>query len=214
MGPVLGILAVLAVAGGIVYLAWWVEKKRREGMQRAATAMGFSYLEEDPGILAVPLPLMNRGHSRKARHVLTGELAGYPVRVMDYSYVIGGGKNRTTHRQTVALFPKGGEGLPSFELAPENFLHKLGQVFGYQDIDFPQNEDFSRQYLLRGGNEEEIRRVFSGETLAFLAGKPGWSVQVGGASMALFRARRAAKPEEIPAFLADALTIMNGLLRR
>jgi len=40
--------------------------------------------------------------------------------------------------------------LPFFELKPENTFHKIGQVFGYQDIDFEAFPNFSKGYLLRG----------------------------------------------------------------
>lgn len=213
MGPavgILGVIALIALIGGVV---WYQAKKRRDSMQQVAAAMGFTYRESMDDLPDSSLPLFNRGRSQEASNVLTGELAGHPAMALDFSYVTGSGKNRTTHHQTVALFPNGGEGLPAFELSPENIFHKIGQAFGYQDIDFPEHEEFSKRYLLRGEKEDDIRKVFNSEVLAFLAGKPGWSVETRGRALAVFRAERRVKPEEIPVFLADALTIMNGLTR-
>ena len=84
-------------------------------------------------------------------------------------------------------------------------------MFGYQDIDFEQAEDFSKQYLLRGEDEARIRGTFNGTVLAFLAGKPGWSVQTRGGAAALFLARTRCDPTQVPSFLADALQILSGL---
>ncbi len=57
--------------------------------------------------------------------------------------------------------------LPNFTLRPENLFHKIGQVFGYQDIDFDSHPEFSKRYLLKGENESEVRSTFSADTLAF-----------------------------------------------
>lgn len=216
MSQLLFVIAIIAIIAGIGFIGHQQARKRREGMRQVAIVMGFTFSEGDPGETVVgssALPIMNRGRRREIKNVLTGRLAEHPVSVMDYSYVTGSGKSSTTHSQSVALFREGGRGLPDFELAPENIFHKIGAVFGYQDIDFPESDAFSSKYLLRGENEEAVRKTFNATTLAFLAEKPGWSVETKGGVIGLFRAERQCKPEEVPTFLADALTIMNGLSR-
>lgn len=217
MSTLLIVVGIFAVFGAIVYFGIMQERKRAEAMQQVATVMGFSYAKDDSGVglppRAVTLPLFDRGHSRKAKNLLGGTLADHPVTVLDYTYVTGSGKNRTMHRQTVALFPDAASGLPDFEMAPENIFHKIGAAFGYQDIDFPDDEEFSKRYLLRGSDEAAIRDSFTPAARTMLAQNPGWSVHTKDGSVALFHAGRLWKPEEMPQRLADALSVLNRLER-
>ncbi len=212
--PVFAFGGPLVVFGGFFYLVHRHERNRVDAMRAVARTMGFSF-EDTLGDRAPErfgeLPLFARGRRRHADSVMAGTLAGEPAVAFDYSYVVGSGKNNRTFKQTVALFPTKDRALPDFELAPENFLHKLGQVFGYQDLDFQENEEFSRRYLLRGADEDAIRRAFNATVLAFLAGRPGWSVQTRAGTAAVFRAGTRCKPDQLPAFLADALLILSGL---
>lgn len=205
------VAGILGLVGFGIYAGYRAQKQRREALLMVCQTLGFRWQGEGDTITTHDLPIFDRGHGRKTTNVMEGELAGHAVTVMDYRYVTGGGKNSQTHHQTLALFPAGAAGLPDFELAPENILHKLGQVFGYQDLDFPENEEFSKRYLLRGADEGAIRRTFNATVLAFLAGKPGWSVQTRGGAAVLFQARTRCKPDQLPSFLADALQILGGL---
>jgi hypothetical protein len=217
MSPLLVLGGIVAFIGLIAYVGMVQERKRADAMQQVATVMGFSYAKDDAGAglppRAATLPLFDRGHSRKAKNLLGGTLADHPVTVLDYTYVTGSGKNRSIHRQTVALFSEAAGGLPDFEMVPENVFHKIGAVFGYQDIDFPEDEEFSKRYLLRGLDEPAIRGTFSSAARMLLLQSPGWSVQTRDGAVALFHAGRLWKPEELPARLADALSVLNRLGR-
>lgn len=214
MNGLLLFVPIAALIGGVIYVAHRLEKKRTEALRAVATTMGFSFVDKPDAVEGPAFPLFERGHGRQARNLMTGRLADRPAALLDYTYVTGGGKSRTSHNQTVALFAEGAVGLPEFELAPENILHKLGQVFGYQDLDFPGHPEFSSKYLLRGRDEGAIRAAFGATALAFLTGNPGWSVETRDHGAAVFRAGKRCKPEEVPTFLADALRILSGLSPR
>lgn len=215
VGAIAGTLALIAVA--IVAARRW-EARRLEEVRTVAAAMGFTFHEPAAGDSLAEwvgtLPVFDRGHSRKALATLEGEIAGTPVLLTDYRYVTGSGKNQQSHTQTVAVFTELGRGLPEFELCPEHIFHKIGQAFGYQDIDFEGYEEFSKHYLLRGKDETAVRDVFGPETLSLLGGDPGWSVQARDGRLAVFRARNRVKPPVLPAFLAHALRIAGALSRR
>ncbi len=215
---VVGIVGVLGlVAAGIVAARRW-EARRLEEWRTVAGAMGFTFHGPASADAVAPwvggLPLFDQGHSRRSLGALEGAIAGNPVVLMDYRYVTGSGKNQAAHVQTVAVFTELGRGLPEFELCPEHIFHKIGQAFGYQDLDFEGHPDFSKAYLLRGRDEPAVRAVFGPEALAFLGGTPGWSVQACEGRLAVFRHRRRAKPPTLPAFLADAVRIAGMISRR
>jgi hypothetical protein len=155
-------------------------------------------------------PLFKRGHSHAMRNLMHGAVGETSVIVMDFRYTVGSGKHQHTHAQTVILLPTGGEHLPAFTLYPENFFHRIGEVFGFKDIDFAEHRAFSRRYRLKGPNEVAIRRAFNPEVRAFFAANPGWSVEVAEGQFLVYRGSKRCKPENSPQRVAEALT-MHGL---
>jgi len=215
--PALAIALGLAVAGGVLVSVIIMDRRRLEAMRQAAMMAGFQFedrldqnaLETTVGVL----PLFRRGHSRKATSVMRTTRHGKPVVLMDYQFTTGGGKNSHTHRLTVAVFPDSVAGVPDFEIGPENFLHRIGQVFGYQDIDFDEDEEFSKTFLLRGQDEAAIRAAFGPSIRMLFSGLPGWSAEVRAGSLAAYRSDKRCKPEEISAFLESASRIQSTLGR-
>src|SRR5450756_1784350 len=125
------------------------ERERTEAMERVCIEMGFVFEPQaDIDLLTSlgDLPLYKRGHSRRAKNMMTGRVGDDAVKVVNFQYTTGGGQHQHTSKQTVAVFPLVTRSLPDLQLAPENVFHKLGQVFGYQDIDFESNPDFSSRY--------------------------------------------------------------------
>ena len=204
------VAGVVAAVGLAIYAAWQMDKKRTEGMRQAALAMGFTFAERDDAVLGHAFPAFDRGHSRRAKNVMMGQTGGRPVTLFDHQYTIRSGKNSHTHRQTVAVFERAGP-LPDFSLGPEHFFHKIATSLGYQDIDFAENPEFSKHYLLRGADETAIREVFNADVLAFLSHERGWSVQCAGGAVAVLRADKRCDPGQAPAFLADCLRIASKL---
>jgi hypothetical protein len=211
MGAFLMVGGMIALVGGIAWMANVADKKRTAAMQVVAQTMGFTFFPEIPIADAIALggdlPVFNHGHAKRAVRMMRGTLAGRNAAIFDYKYTTGSGKSQHVHLHTVVLFPEGGAGLPAFTLGPENFLHRFAGMFGYQDIDFPEFPDFSKHYLLRGADEPAIREAFNSTVLAFLGGTTGWQVQSNAAQLAVFREGSFAKPELMPSYAADALRI-------
>ncbi|HSK10273.1 MAG TPA: hypothetical protein VK911_11915 [Vicinamibacterales bacterium] len=215
MNPIIFTVPVAVGLGmaGLVVAYIRAERRRNEGMARASETIGFAFTPKgDPGELKAraDLPLFGNGHSRKVRNVMTGRMGGVEAQLFDYQYTVGGGKHSHTWRQTVALLPAP-PGLPDFVLAPENIFHKVGQRFGYQDIDFDHSPEFSSRYLLRGTDETAIRAAFSQDRLAFLAGQPGWTVESRGAYLGIYRAGKRCRPEDLPGLVADVQSVWQAL---
>jgi hypothetical protein len=210
----IAIAAVVVFVVALILITRRVERNRTEALRQASVAIGFGF--EDTGdveqIRALgELPLYDRGHGRHVKSVMSGRTAGGDVRIFDYQYTTGGGKESHTWRQTVALYSGGGHGLPDFVLSPENVFHKLGQLLGYQDIDFESSPVFSSRYLLRGADEAAIRSAFTADTLGFLEQQQGWTVEVQGGNVGIYRAGKRVKPEEIGAFLEETAAVLRAL---
>jgi hypothetical protein len=69
--------------------------------------------------------LFSQGHSKSLKNVMYGELNGMKAALFDYYYVVGHGKHRSTHNQSVAYFEPRQVNLPFFSLRPESTLHKI-----------------------------------------------------------------------------------------
>lgn len=212
--PFIAIAAVLALIGGIFVVSKRLEQQRTEALAAASQAMGFTF--EPAGDLDAlkalgDLPLYGHGHSKRVRNVMSGQAGEHDLKLFDYRYTTGGGKNSHTFAQTVALFPQGGQGLPAFLLAPENILHKIGQVFGYQDIDFDSSPEFSSHYLLRGPDEMAIRSAFGADALAYFGQERGWHVESAGGSVCVYRSDKKCKPEDLRTFLDQARAVLRAV---
>jgi hypothetical protein len=214
--PALVIAAVLVLVGGLIAVGIRMEKKRTEALEQACRMMGFTFQPDvDLELLKGfgDLPLYAHGHSRRARNLMTGRAGGRDVRLVDYQYTTGSGKNSHTWSQTVALFPEAGEGLPDLLLAPETVFHKIGSAFGYQDIDFESSPDFSSHYLLRGPDEMAIRSAFSVDALHFFGTNRGWHIEVRGGNVGVYRSGTRCKPEELRTFLEETQAALRALVR-
>jgi hypothetical protein len=214
--PVVAVAGVLALIGGILAVSSRMEQQRTEALAAASQTMGFAF--EPDGDLEVlmgfgDLPLYGRGHSKKVKNVMTGQAGDRDVKLFDYKYTTGGGKDSHTWSQTVALFPKAGEGLPDLLLAPENVFHKIGAAFGYQDIDFDTSPDFSSHYLLRGPDEMAIRSAFSADALNFFGQQRGWHVEVASGNVGVYRSGKRCKPDDLRTFLEGTQSVLRVLAR-
>jgi len=215
LGPILAVVAVLALIAGIVALSYRVERKRTEALAAACQGMGLVF--EPAGDLDAlraqgDLPLYNHGHSKKVKNVMSGQIRDRDVRIFDYQYTTGGGKHSHTWMQTVVLFPRAGERLPELLLAPESLFHKIGQVFGYQDIDFDTSPDFSSHYLLRGPDEMAIRSTMSADALAFFGQHQGWHVEAKDRTVGIYRAGKRCQPEDAPTYVAEVQDVLRVLV--
>ncbi|MGV3619520.1 MAG: hypothetical protein ACO1OB_01815 [Archangium sp.] len=197
----------------IFLAAQYIEKKRREKMQAYAEARGFAFEGEAYSFAGElnDFKLFNQGHSTRVKNAMHGVKDVGAVHICDYQYTTGSGKNRHTHHQTIAVVRTPGRRAPHFFLRRQNrFFDALGKLFGGQDINFEEDPDFSKTYVLQtSGDEELLRRFFSPalrEVLTRLADR-NFVIEVNGESMLIHRARQLSNHEDIDALLSDATNI-------
>jgi len=209
------IIGIVTVLGIILFAAWFYDKKRIEGLQAVANALNFSFEHKDDGSLLAMynnFALFSKGHSKKISNIMHGTSGDMDITIMDYRYTVGSGKNSSTHSQTIIVVQSRYLMLPLFTLAPENIFHKIGGVFGYKDIDFASHPKFSKQYLLRGDDEEEIRNIFSNELLEFYEKDKTLTTEGGHDTFIYHRANKKLAPKEVQSFLQEVINLY-GLLK-
>lgn len=206
---VVGAILVMAV---IVITTRIREKKRTDKLREVAAELSFEFTESDEHRLArlADFPLFSQGRARKMKNVLRGESRKTEVAIFDYCYTTGSGKNSRTHHQTAVCFRSERLDLPNFTLRPEHWYHKIGNMLGYQDIDFADYPEFSREYLLRGDDEESIRDLFTAATIEQFDGQTGICLEGRGNRLIVYRAGKRVEPFEVQDFLATGFDVYAG----
>lgn len=208
------VVGAISLIGAIVVIAIRLDKKRTEELAAIAGRMNFTFSKEaSPHLLRTVehFKLFSAGHSKKIRNVFTGKAGDLDVSVFDYRYTTGGGKNSHTWRQTVMLFESDGLAFPQFALRPENVFHKIGQVFGYEDIDFATHEEFSKRYLLRGADEQAVRATFGGDALSFYETDRTLSTEANGRQLIHYRMGKRMRPDQIEEFITEGVRVLTLL---
>ena len=209
----LGISLVLFVAV-LVFFTSRRERERTEALRRVAETAGLSF-EPTADLDAVralgDVQLFDRGHSRRVMNLMTGRFAGQPLTVFDYRYTTGGGKNQHTSTQTVVMLPAAKPSLPDLQMAPENPLYKIAEVFGYQDIDIDSSPEFSRRYVVKGTDEAAIRAALYPNATSYFAEHEGWTIEARSGTIAIYRASSRPKPDDFRMFIEEACTAARTL---
>ena len=220
MSPQAVLLRMWPVGVGIlvgVLIILYRRKRARERtqiMRAAARQLGWTFFAEAPLSYIRGLDrftLFDQGHGKQIINLMCGEASGTKAAVFDYIYITGSGKNSSTHSQSVVYLEPADLRLPYFSLRSEGVMSKVLAAFGYQDIDFGQRPEFSRQYLLRGLDEPAIRQTFNDPVLSFYESYPGTCTDAGGNQLFLFRSGYEFQPQEIQSYVGLALQVANLL---
>jgi hypothetical protein len=204
-------MTALAVVGVARYVGLRHQARRTQEMQSVAGQLGWQFSPAVPfdGIPVVrEFPLFLRGRHRQIRNFMSGRRSGHQVAVFDYRYVTGSGTSRRTHRQTVVHVHTPGMRYPRFDLRPERVFHRLGSMLGYQDIDLKRHPEFSRNYLLRGADEEAVRDVFKPGVVEFFERGAGASAEASGADLFFWHSGHASA-REVGLLMDDALALVD-----
>jgi hypothetical protein len=187
VSPLFIILIFLAI-GAVGFFAWQEEKKRREILFAWAHQKGWRLgaakvkgMHQDYAGLQV----FQKGHSRSARNIITGEYHGRPVTLMDYRYVVGHGKNRSTHNRGVVVLKCDFPTVPMF-IRRESPLDRVGEFFGADDIDFESSE-FSRKFFVKSNDRKWAYDIIHTRTMEYLLGSPSFTIEFGFGEIAIYK---------------------------
>ena len=212
-GTVAVIVIVLAISAALA-------RKRTQALTEVALQSGFNFEGNkwnDPGKgESLQTALFTKGRSRTFRNIMTGSSSGLPVSVLDYSYVVGYGRSQRTCAQTVAVFSGTGLHMPEFAMEPKGLMGKIGEAFTHKNITFDHYPEFSRNYQLRGPDQDRIRGLFNPALLSFLETldrKKNWSLEGSADTLIIYHAGTKTKPQELRTFLEEATALASTFLR-
>lgn len=172
-------LAVVAVAAG----SWWIAKKRREAFKRLAKKLGLRYQRRDYTFddRYVFLHDLDKGSNRYAYNILEGGFEGHFVRAFDYHYETysrdSKGRRRTHHHRFSYFVLEHEELFPELRIYPETWLSKVGQMVGFDDIDF-ESIEFSKAFTVRSKDKRFAYDICHGRMMEYLLDHPDVSLEI------------------------------------
>jgi hypothetical protein len=201
----------------LVYSAW-SGKKRKEALQQTASEMGYSFMAEDKDFsaqleAAAPFEIFSKGRSRKAYNILRGQRRDAQTALFDYKYTTGSGRSSQTHRLTLVLLTLEQAELVPFTLRGRGFFDRVAAKFGQKEIAIDAAPEFSKKYLVKGSDEEAVKRVLSPTVLSLFEQQNNLSCEVATNQLLVYRHERTVKLEEVRSFLDTAVQLLE-LMRR
>ncbi|PHN02947.1 hypothetical protein [Flavilitoribacter nigricans] len=160
--------------------------------------------EDDWGLINLleDFKLFRRGFRKTISNVFRSrdDFLETDLRVFDYQYTISTGKTSKRFRQTVFFADSRKLGLPEFRMKPELFIHKIGALLGFEDINFEEFPEFSRQYYLKSSDEQYLRASMHDGILRFFSVEKGWRVEGVNYYLIFYKKDVLFPPQEIKAF--------------
>ncbi len=182
------IFAILIPPLFLLFGFWLVIQNKIKHLfyQQFALANNFHY--QKTGLLDLTGALFNLGHNHSTQDIITGTYDGNPLLLFNYTYVIGGGKNKQTYCDSVfrVEYPSV---LPPILLVVDNqyFGGIVGLFSGWEKIK-PEG-DFDKNFDLYTKKEFEIEalQVFSPDFMEkMLADWPEFNLEFNGNKLIIF----------------------------
>ena len=153
--------------------------------------------------------MFSKGRGKKVTNMMEGGGDERRLAIFDYSYTTGGGRHSQTYRTTVLSLRFDGSEMPAFMLRRKQLGDGIASWFRGKGIEFAGRPMFSKQYLLRGENEEAIRAVFTEPVVTYFEENPGLFVEAAGNAMVIYRLGKKVQPEGVSEFLGQGLAVLG-----
>jgi hypothetical protein len=190
------------------------ERKRKRDLEQAATDLGLTYaptISEADRAVFDRFPISQVGRGRAATNAIVADSGELRMVIFDYVYTTGGGKSKKTLRQSVVLASSSSLQLPQFSISPESFFHRIGDLFGFKDIDFDDDSEFSEAFLLKGPDEPAVREFFQSHRRAAFMKFKHISVQASAGSFVFFQARKLRGVQQLRELMQESFTLYSAL---
>ena len=191
------LLLIITIIGGSIWLVIWMGKKRTQELKAIAQELKLQFFPKGDARIApllANLEFFHYGTNCQITNLMHGRVnrgrKSVTVAIFDYLFMVGTNRtstgvdigddaatiassnddDRECFMQTVIVFHDETIDAPGFNLRPENFMDKIGNVVGFQDINFPDFPVFSKRYRLDSDRVEAVRDLFQPNLLKFYEG--------------------------------------------
>jgi hypothetical protein len=214
-------LLALIVVGGVAYLSYVTQKKRREAFATMAQQLGLTYSIADPfGLVSEPFALFTKGDGQGVENVMWGAWQGLQLRAFDFWYYERtsdgkGGTSKTYYRFDCTIVPIDAACM-RLTITHENVLTRLGKALSFHDIEF-ESEEFNKAYNVRSADKKFANDLIDSRMMQWLlAGGAGYSFEIIGSEVMCYT-RKIAPLEFLPllgtakAFLEHVPPVVHSL---
>jgi len=210
---VIGLVALFLSVGGLIFNAGRTRSKEIESVARSRGIPFRRSASRADETLPIGCSLEHKGTGHVISNILEAVRGEEMVLTMfDYEYThaiesiletISDQDSTQSYNQTVVRMQSPLLRLPYFDLFPETIFATLGKMFGGSDINFDETEEFSRKYILRGGDERALRALFTPQLREFLERLGNLTIQGADDVLFLYRWTRLTKPKDLPAAIEE-----------
>jgi len=155
------------------------EKDQMAGLQAAADALGLEYSRS----VAVDStlgsnPILRSGFLNTAYHALAGKYKDVDVMIFNYQYEELSGDDEDHYFRTVVVFADPHRDIPEFQMQSKSWGDRLfGLLDDNNEIEFPEDPEFSKRYYLLGTNQQAVRDLFGpAQRRTFVESERNWSI--------------------------------------
>ncbi|MEM9888721.1 MAG: hypothetical protein AAF849_22690 [Bacteroidota bacterium] len=193
-----------------------MSRHRTRKLEQVTQELEMSFeAKDDWGLLDLlgDFRLFKKGFGRRITNIISKEdgLSELKVKIFDYRYVISTGNSSRRFKQSVLFLQSKELGLPEFWLQPEHLLHKIGNLLGFEDINFEHYPQFSRQYRLTGKEEDLVRHAFKNEILRYFTLRKNWRLEGLGYYFILYQKDVLLHPEKVAYLYKEGIKIWGNL---
>ena len=175
--PIIFVFIIIFVC--VAIYGFMAAQKRRQAMMTLAMKLGLRFDPDKDRFLAKQykfLDKLRRGHNRYAYNILSGNYRDHDVKIFDYHYQTGSGKD--THHYHFSFFMlQVPMVFPELTIFPEGVFSKIGQALGYDDIDFESHE-FSRKFCVRSKDKKFAYDICNAKMIEYLLSNSDLSIEI------------------------------------
>lgn len=212
--PILLLVAGAVLVAVFAYLSHLAEKKRRAALRQVAVRLGLSYDHRHSRGMATSyrfLNEVNQGDDRYAYNFLAGAFSGFAVNVFDFHYATystdSKGRRQTHHHYLNYVILEQEKSFPELRIYPEGLFSKLGQMLGFDDIDF-ESVEFSKAFAVRSKDKKFAYAICHTGMMEHFLRNRELKLEIEGTTVALvFQGR--IRPEDVERKLNELIEIRN-----
>jgi hypothetical protein len=207
------VLFILLIAIAVIGIYIWIQKckeRRKKELSGWAFSHNLNFSDTNDGEMEERYPhfkCLQQGNRRYGYNIMEGSIDNRKVCAFDYHYETSDGKN-THHYYFSAVILETNLPLKPLFIRNENFLDKVADFFGFDDINF-ESVEFSKQFYVKSPDKKWAYDVLNQETMEFLLGSSRFYLDFHGKHVIAYR-----KSVFTVSDFEDALHVITGILDR